>query len=64
MQISEPPEERTGTGFRATVGLLPHLLEKAFVFAEKSRDARFAVLRLGQVPLCLRVEFRDAIRRH
>ena len=41
--------KRTSTRSRLTVELLPHLLEKAFVFAEISGDARlprsFASLR-------------------
>jgi len=36
-------------------------LEKAFVFAEKFRDAGFPVVRFAQVPLRPRVEFGDVI---
>jgi hypothetical protein len=36
-------------------------LEKAFVFAEKFRDAGFPLVRFAQVPLRLRVELVDVI---
>jgi len=36
-------------------------LEKAFVFAEKFRDAGFPLVRFAQIPLRLRVELVDVI---
>jgi len=36
-------------------------LEKALVVAEEARDARFAVVRLSQLPLCLRVHLLEVI---